>query len=99
MFPEPSVMANIENFPGLKSLTQKNGLLRTPPPKMSVEQIVVCAVKSIGMQNVIAASRMNQHVIIFISKEEMVTQLVETGLSIEPDIFVFVSRWMYHRLK
>jgi len=75
----------------LESLSRKNGFSCTPPPEISVEKVVLCVGKLIGMHSVIAASRMNQRVVIFVAKEEMVAQLVESGLTVEPDIFLFIS--------
>jgi len=51
----------------------------------------------VGFDNVLAASKMNQRVVIFLSEERYVAQVVETGFSVPPDVFVNVRVSWTHR--
>ena len=74
-----------------ESLTRKNGVIVSPPDGVRVEDVVMGLGKLVGFENVFAASKMNQRVVVFLSEERYVAQAVETGLSLPPDIFVNVS--------
>ena len=58
---------------------------------MSVDDVVMGFGELIGLENILAASRMNQRVVLFLSEERFVAQTVESGLSLPPDLFVSVS--------
>ena len=74
-----------------ESLTRKNGVTVTPPDGVSVENVVMALGELVGIENVLAASKMSQRVMVFLSEERHVAQAVETGLSVPPDVFVNVS--------
>ena len=71
-----------------ESLTRKNGVTITPPDGVSVENVVTALGELVGIENVLAASKMSQRVVVFLSEEWHVAQAVETGLSVPPDVFV-----------
>ena len=74
-----------------ESLTRKNAVIVSPPDGVRVEDVVTGLGELVGFENVLAASKMNQRVVVFLSEERYVAQAVETGLSLPPDIFVNVS--------
>jgi len=52
-----------------KSLTRKNGVIITPPDEVNVENVVMGVGELVGIENVPAASKMNQHIVVFLSEE------------------------------
>ena len=72
------------------SLSRKHGLTCVPPAHVAVEAIIIAIGGIISAENVLTASRMNRKVV-FVLQESMVASVVESGLSVEPDIFILVS--------
>ena len=81
------------------SLSWKHGLTCIPPAHVAVKAIIIAVGGIIGAENVLAASRMNKKVVVFVLQESMVASVVESGLSIEPDIFIPVSPLDYLLVK
>ena len=74
-----------------RSLSRKHGLTCVPPAHVAVKSIIIAVGGIIGDENVVAASRMNKKVVVFVLQERMVASGVESGISVEPDIFIPVS--------
>ncbi len=54
---------------------------------ISIESVLVAIGREIGAQNIMSASRMNKAIVVFLKEIEMVSQLVECGLTVQ-DVFV-----------
>ena len=83
-------MANVRLHHNVyEELTPKNGAIVCPPDGVSVDDVVMGFGELIGLENILAASRMNQRVVLFLSEERFVAQTVETGL-LSRRIFLFL---------
>ena len=63
-------MANVRLHHSVyEELTPKNGVIVCPPDGVSVDDVVMGFRELIGLENILAASRMNQRVVLFLSEE------------------------------
>ena len=77
-------MADSSRYTAFETLTRKHGLVCMPSSGIDAEAVILAVGEIIGLENVKAASRMNKHVVIFVSIVNMVAQVVEHGLFFLP---------------
>ena len=62
-----------------------------PPEGIATEDIVLSVGKIIGNQNVRAASKMNKKIVVFVSDEKFVHDVVSSGLTTETGLLILAS--------
>ena len=72
------------------SLSLKHGVRLVPQPSSSVEQVLLVVGEQVGHGNIIYASRLNKALVVFFKDQNCVTQLIESGLTLD-DEFLQVS--------
>ena len=75
-------------FEAFDNLTRRHALLCSPPEGIATEDIVLSVGKIIGNQNVRAASKMNKKIVVFVSDEKFVHDVVSTGLTTETSLYI-----------
>lgn len=76
------------NSDGFSCLSARHACKCMPSDEsISIESVLVAIGREIGAQNIISASRMNKAIVVFLKEIEMVSQLVECGLTVQ-DVFV-----------
>ena len=78
-------------FEAFDNLTRKHALVCVPPEGIATEDIVLSVGKIIGNQNVRAASKMNKKIVVFVSDEKFVHDVVSSGLTTETGLFILAS--------
>ena len=61
------------------------------PNEVSVDDIVTAIGNMVGFEKVRAASRMNKRVVVFVSDDLLVHDIVSTGISTENGYFILAS--------
>ena len=85
-------MANVRpEHEAFENLTRKHAVVCVPPEGVLTEDVVLAVGDVIGCEHVRAASRMSQKVIVFVSDEDLVQNIVSTGLTTESDVFMLAS--------
>ena len=74
-----------------EALTRKNGLVCIPPDGCLTEEIVLVVGDVIGVEHGRAVSCMNQKVVVFVSDERFVHDVVSAGLSTQSGHFMMAS--------
>ena len=62
-----------------------------PPEGVPVKDIILVVGNIIGDENIRAASRMNQKVVVFVSDDVLVHEVVSTGIITDSGHFMMVS--------
>lgn len=76
------------NSDGFSNLSARHACKCMPTDEsISIENVLVAIGREIGAQNIMSASRMNKAIVVFLKEIEMVSQLVECGLTVQ-DVFV-----------
>lgn len=76
------------NSDGFSCLSARHACKCMPSDEsISIESVLVAIGREIGTQNIMSASRMNKAIVVFLKETEMVSQLVECGLTVQ-DVFV-----------
>lgn len=76
------------NSDGFSCLSARHACKCMPSDELiSIESVLVAIGREIGVQNIMSASRMNKAIVVFLKEIEMVSQLVECGLTVQ-DVFV-----------
>ncbi|KAJ4921818.1 hypothetical protein JOQ06_022573 [Pogonophryne albipinna] len=68
----------------------RHGVRVIPQENSTVESVLLAVGEQVGHGNISYASRMNKAVVVFVKKQELVSQLIESGLNIN-DEFIQVS--------
>ena len=84
-------MSTHSRYAAYEALTRKNGVVFVPPNEVSVDDIVTAIGNMVGFEKVCAASRMNKRVVVFISDDQLVHDIVSTGISTENGYFILAS--------
>ncbi len=61
----------------------RHGVRCVPEQGVTVESVLLAVVEQIGCENISSASRMNKAVVIFLKEEQLVAQLIESGVVID----------------
>lgn len=76
------------NSDGFSNLSARHACKCMPADEsISIENVLVAIGCEIGAQNIMSASRMNKAIVVFLKEIEMVSHLVECGLTVQ-DVFV-----------
>lgn len=76
------------NSDGFSNLSARDACKCMPADEsISIENVLVAIGREIGAQNIMSASRMNKAIVVFLKEIEMVSHLVEFGLTVQ-DVFV-----------
>ena len=78
-------------YAAYEALTRKHGTVCIPPNEVSVDDIVSAIGNMVGFEKVRAASRMNKRVVVFVSDDHLVHDIVSPGISTENGYFIFAS--------
>ena len=73
-------MSTRSRYAADEALTRKHGVVCIPPNEVSVDDIVSAIGNMVGFEKVRAASRMNKRVVVFISDDQLVHDIVSTGI-------------------
>lgn len=65
---------------GLPHLSRRNGCRCVPELGVSVEEVLVAVGEVVGFDHILSASRMNKAIVVFLSTEQLVSQLTENGV-------------------
>ena len=84
-------MSTRSRYAAYEALTRKNGVVFIPPNVVSVDDIVTNIGNMVGFEKVRAASRMNKRVVVFVSDDHLVHDIVSTGISTENGCFILAS--------
>ena len=84
-------MSTRSRYVAYEALTRKHGVVCVPPNEVSVDDIVTAIGNLLGFEKVHAASRMNKRVVVFISDDHLVHDIVSTGISTENGYFILAS--------
>ena len=76
-------MSTCSLYAAYEALTRKNGVVCVPPTEVSVDDIVTAIGNMVGFEKVRAASCMNKRVVVFVSDDLLVHDIVSTGISTE----------------
>lgn len=68
----------------------RHGVRVIPQENSTVESVLLAVGEQVGHGNISYASRMNKAVVVFVKKQELVSQLIESGLNINEE-FIQVS--------
>ena len=74
-------MTSYSRYAAFEASTRKHGVVCVPPDDVRIEDLVIATGNIVGIDKVCAASRMNKRVVIYVSKTELVHEIVSTGLS------------------
>ena len=69
-------------------LTRKHALVCVPPEGMLTEDVVLAVGNIIGFEHVCAGSQMNQKVVLFVSYENFVHDVVSEELTTDNGVFL-----------
>ncbi len=61
----------------------RHGVRCVPEQGVTVESVLLAVGEQIGCENISSASRMNKAVVIFLKEEQLVAQLIESGVVID----------------
>ncbi|KAL1253305.1 hypothetical protein QQF64_017998 [Cirrhinus molitorella] len=64
------------------SLSLRHGVRCVPEQGVTVESVLLAVGEQIGCENISSASRMNKAVVVFLKEEQLVAQLIESGVVI-----------------
>ena len=84
-------MSTSSRYAALEALTWKHGIVCVPPDEVSVKHVVIAIGNMVGMDKIHAASGMNNRVVVFVSEESLVHEIVAAGLSTNNGQYIIVS--------
>ncbi len=68
------------------SISLRNGFRCMPEDGVTVEDVLVAVGEKVGHDNISSASRMNRAVVVFLKQQQLVNQVIESGLIIKDEL-------------
>ena len=68
-------------------MSLRQGVRLVPPHSSTVEQVLLAVGEQIGHGNILYASRMNKALVVFLKDQSCVSELIESGLTLDEEFF------------